>query len=211
MLQIPSMTSDDLLFYFTDGLQTWAKQELQSRDVKDVDEAIVVAESLTEFQRGEASRPKPNPKPHNFAKGGGDKGPKEFKRDPNKASSKREAYEEKKKAFVPKGGCFVCKGPHPMKDCPKLGSLSAMVEQQEKMDQASQSGHIGSIRLFNAIEAKPVPKQQGSKGLMYVEALVNGKKAQAMVDTGATHNFITLEEAKRVGLQSLMGVGGSKP
>lgn len=44
MLQIPSMTSEDLLFYFTDGLQTWAKQELQRRNVKNVDEAIVVAE-----------------------------------------------------------------------------------------------------------------------------------------------------------------------
>ncbi|XP_012837907.1 PREDICTED: uncharacterized protein LOC105958449 [Erythranthe guttata] len=40
-----------------------------------------------------------------------------------------------------------------------------------------------------------------SKGLMYVEARINGTPAKVMVDTGATHNFITEEEAKRVGLR----------
>ncbi|XP_075077859.1 uncharacterized protein LOC142164236 [Nicotiana tabacum] len=50
ILQIPNMTSDDLLFYFMDGLQNWAKQELHRRQVKDVDEAITVAESLNDFR-----------------------------------------------------------------------------------------------------------------------------------------------------------------
>ncbi|XP_074339849.1 uncharacterized protein LOC141677709 [Apium graveolens] len=185
LLQIPSMTSEDLLFYFTDGLQSWAKQELQRREVKNVDEAIC----------------------------GGDKCPKYYKdkRDGYKSFAKKEAYEEKKKNFVPKGGCFVCKGPHTMKDCPKLGSLSTMMEQQEKtIDQASDARHIRSIRLLNTIEGKPMLKPQGSKGLMYVEALVNENKAQSMIDTGATHNFITLEEAKRVGLKISNGSGWFK-
>lgn len=50
MLQISNMTAEDLVFYFTDGLQYWAKQELQRRGVKTVDEAIAVAESLTDFR-----------------------------------------------------------------------------------------------------------------------------------------------------------------
>lgn len=45
MLQIPNLTSDDLLFHFMDGWQNWAKQELQRRRVIDVDQAIVEAES----------------------------------------------------------------------------------------------------------------------------------------------------------------------
>ena len=49
-LQIPNLAIEDALFFFIDGLQSWAKQELQRRGVKDVDEAIAVAESLTEFQ-----------------------------------------------------------------------------------------------------------------------------------------------------------------
>ena len=44
------MTSEDFLLYFLDGLQNWAKQELQRRQVHDVDEAIVVVGSLNDFR-----------------------------------------------------------------------------------------------------------------------------------------------------------------
>uniref|UniRef100_A0A3Q7GR25 Retrotransposon gag domain-containing protein n=1 Tax=Solanum lycopersicum TaxID=4081 RepID=A0A3Q7GR25_SOLLC len=55
-LQIPSLTSESLLFYFMDGLQNWAKQELQRRQVHDVDEEIVVAESPNDFRADAAKR-----------------------------------------------------------------------------------------------------------------------------------------------------------
>ncbi|XP_075112328.1 uncharacterized protein LOC142182186 [Nicotiana tabacum] len=45
MLQIPSLPNDDLLFHFMDGLQNWAKQELQRRQVADIEEAILEAKS----------------------------------------------------------------------------------------------------------------------------------------------------------------------
>ena len=112
-LQIPNLASEDALFFFIDGLQPWAKQELQRRNVKDVDEAIVVAESLTEYHRGD-SKPKSSSKPSS-AKGGGDKGKSFSTKKEGKYSSKKE-YEEKKKTFMPKGGCFLCKGTHQMKD-----------------------------------------------------------------------------------------------
>ncbi|KAI3459096.1 hypothetical protein Pfo_015759 [Paulownia fortunei] len=168
---------DDLLFHFVDGLQQWAKQELHRQDVKSVDEAIAVAESLTEYQpQTDASKKK-------------EKNPS------------RKEYEEKKRAFVPKGGCFVCKGPHAMSNCPKLGSLSAMVERNEAaatMDEGT--SNIRSIRLLNALNAKPLPATS-SNGLIHVEAYISGKPTKALVDTGATHNFITEEEANRLGLR----------
>ncbi|RVW96752.1 Retrovirus-related Pol polyprotein from transposon 297 [Vitis vinifera] len=37
---------------------------------------------------------------------------------------------------------------------------------------------------------------------MYVEAVVNGKATKALVDTGATHNFVSEGEAKRLELQA---------
>ena len=55
-LQIPSLTSEDMLFYFMDGLQNWAKQELQRHQVHDVDEKIVVAKSLNDFRADAAKR-----------------------------------------------------------------------------------------------------------------------------------------------------------
>lgn len=51
---------------------------------------------------------------------------REFEKD-----SRREKFEAKKRSFIPKGRCFVCKRPYPMKECPKLGTLLAIVEQHE--------------------------------------------------------------------------------
>ncbi|KAK2968139.1 hypothetical protein RJ640_007528 [Escallonia rubra] len=47
------------------------------------------------------------------------------------------------------------------------------------------------------------PKKKGDvpgKGLMYVDIKVNGKAIRAMVDTGATHNYISSTEVERLGL-----------
>lgn len=63
ILQIPNMSGEDVLFYFMDGLQNWAKQELQRRQVKDVDEAIAVAESLTDFRTEAPSQGTPRANP----------------------------------------------------------------------------------------------------------------------------------------------------
>ena len=59
---------------------------------------------------------------------------------------------------------------------------------------------MGSMQLLNALKIKKTKKQPQSKGLMYVEAKVNGMSAKAMIDTGATHNFVSEEEARRLKL-----------
>lgn len=56
---------------------------------------------------------------------------------------------------------------------------------------------MGSLQLLNALKVAANVSKPQTKGLMYVEATVNGKPTRAMVDTGATHNFISMEEAKR--------------
>ncbi|XP_074306428.1 DNA damage-inducible protein 1-like [Silene latifolia] len=47
-----------------------------------------------------------------------------------------------------------------------------------------------------------------STELMYVEINVNGKATRAMIDTRASHNFVTPDEAKRLGMK-LNREGGS--
>ena len=64
------------------------------------------------------------------------------------------------------------------------------------------NAHVGSLQLLNALKAKLVPKTPQSKGLMYVEVLVNGKATKALVDISATHNFVSEDEAKRLELQA---------
>ncbi|KAK8953824.1 hypothetical protein KSP39_PZI001637 [Platanthera zijinensis] len=198
-LQIPNMTDEDLLFFFIDGLQHWARQELQRRDVKTLDEAIAAAESLVEIQRHpDAAKPKKDKGDH--GKGGGEK--RDFKKPNFQRQDARKDYEEKKKAFVPKGGCFLCKGPHATSSCPKAGMLSAMVEGDAAATEEGTSAQMGSLQLLNDLNVKPSP---AAKGLMFVEAKANGKVTKALLDTGATHNFMTEQEAKRLGLHVSKG------
>ena len=52
MLEIPNMTKEKLLFNFMDNLKGWAKQELKCQGVQDLATAMAVAESLTDYKRG---------------------------------------------------------------------------------------------------------------------------------------------------------------
>ncbi|MED6227558.1 hypothetical protein PIB30_114816, partial [Stylosanthes scabra] len=86
-----------------------------------------------------------------------------------------------------------------MKDCPKLGTLASIAEEREARSQVAEC--VGSVQLMNAVKGKEVCPAE-KKGLMYVKAFINGKSIMAMIDTGATHNFITPDEAKRLELKT---------
>lgn len=44
------------------------------------------------------------------------------------------------------------------------------------------------------------PMRNKGDGLMYIDLKVNGKPIRAMVDTGATHNYLSSSEVERLGL-----------
>ncbi|KAK2992294.1 hypothetical protein RJ640_020287 [Escallonia rubra] len=212
---------EDLLFNFIDGLQNWAKQELQRRSVKDLDEAIAVAESLMEYVRvGDSSKGKnvQAASKGNHAKGGGDKLKAWHKGNHQAGTNRSEGQgklEERRAKNKPKDGCFFCGGPHWARDCPRQGKLNALIE--EKGEPEEDNVQMGSLQILNALHAKPVakvPSGEGQastrKGLLYVEAKLNGKPTKVMVDTGATHNFVTREEATRLGLKVVSGGGWLK-
>ncbi|XP_071727871.1 protein RRP6-like 1 [Rutidosis leptorrhynchoides] len=69
---------------------------------------------------------------------------------------------------------------------------------------------MGSMQILNAIKAKvEVPKVM-AKGLQFVEVYVRGNRVLALVDTGATHNFVSTEEAKRLGIKEIKEGGMMK-
>ena len=72
---------------------------------------------------------------------------------------------------------------------------------ERETEQEGDDTHMGSMQLLNALKAKQAKKQPQSKGLMYVEAKVNGMSTKAMIDTGATHNFVSEEVARRLKLR----------
>ncbi|XP_070040744.1 uncharacterized protein [Nicotiana tomentosiformis] len=206
MLQIPNLTNDDLLFHFMDGLQNWAKQELQCRQVADIDQAIVEAELLMDFRHDKHDKGKGKEKKFNIVKGGGDRGKgKEiqqqyYKTQDSKKSSGHQGYTEKK-AQAEKKGCYLCGGPHNFRNCLDLKSLSAMVREQKEQPQAESSGtaQLAMIGLCGSVTKQAI--QPTENGNQYMDLIINNKPARAMVDTGATHNFVIEAASKRLELK----------
>ena len=52
MLQIDNMNTNDLLFNFMEGLQSWAQHELQRRQVNDISTTLIEADRLVKFWKG---------------------------------------------------------------------------------------------------------------------------------------------------------------
>ena len=61
--------------------------------------------------------------------------------------------------------------------------------------------NMGCLQLFNMLNAKPIPANVQEKWFMHVKAIINRKWAQALIDTEVSHNFIKVDEAKRLELK----------
>ena len=69
---------------------------------------------------------------------------------------------------------------------------------------------MGSMRILNAIKGKTEVTKVANKGLQFVEAIIRGSKVRALVDTGATHNFVSVNEAAKLGVKTTKGSGTIK-
>ncbi|KNA16217.1 hypothetical protein SOVF_090960 [Spinacia oleracea] len=108
--------------------------------------------------------------------------------------------------------CFLCGGPHWARECPQRQKLNAMFAGQSGStgESSGDEAQMGTLRLLSNVKAtveqgyvakvSTLPRSKKSS-LMFVEAVVNGKASKALVDTGATHNFVALREATRLGLR----------
>ncbi|GKF76622.1 putative retrotransposon gag domain, aspartic peptidase domain protein, partial [Tanacetum coccineum] len=74
---------------------------------------------------------------------------------------------------------------------PKKASLNGMSAHED--EEASDGRSMGSIRILNAIKSK-------------IEVL----KVRVHVDSGVTHNFVAVDEAKRLGINVTKGSGTIK-
>uniref|UniRef100_A0A803N8M6 Uncharacterized protein n=1 Tax=Chenopodium quinoa TaxID=63459 RepID=A0A803N8M6_CHEQI len=212
------------VIYFTGGLQRWAQQEVERRNVKTLAEAIAVAESLIEIPREsrrdrgrrveeddqeeeEASRPKARHADHGK----------------DKAKSKWESKGDNRDGGKPSKPfkCFLCEGSHLARNCPMRQKLSAMIATEEESAPTTRMGamvmsedaQLANMRLLNTsrvedddLKGRASPtssttniKQGGSS--MIVNGEVNEVPTRLLVDTGASHNFLAKEEAKALGVK----------
>lgn len=124
MLEIDDLSDSHALFQFKDGLKDWAKVELERRNVQTLDDAIAAAESLTNY-----SAPAKEREPDSD---GNEEGEDELEEDAHreeigtpKPPSGRQKFKKKDRSKTPKA-CFICDGPHWMRDCPKRKAINAI-------------------------------------------------------------------------------------
>ena len=224
VLEIPDLSPKDSLIYFIDGLQPWAKTELERRNVQDLSTAIAVAEGLVDHI--ERRSQKPTIVEANEEKGGGARPinnnqiQTHFRKDDNRTPTRvgKEHYNR---------GCFLCDGPHNARDCPKKARLTALIRADDKPDDQEEV-RLGAMQLqllntLTRVEGKPLVmanqhnptsvsgnSKTDSQGLRLVNMEIKGHTVKALVDTGATHNFITPDEARRLGLRITTQEGSIK-
>jgi hypothetical protein len=188
-LEIPDLSDDDALFYFLDGLSPRAKMEIRGPGVRDLADTIAEAESIAELHEEATHKEK------HERKSGGEKRTHEVKK-PSPEKWKGKEIETSLKSSVK---CFLCDGPHRVRECPKKAGFHAMEAQIEKHEDPEDT-RMGSLSFLNAVETKEDPPKSRPY-LQFVNVKIKGSDIQALVDTGATHNFIAESEAKRLGVR----------
>ncbi|TYK18079.1 uncharacterized protein E5676_scaffold306G004150 [Cucumis melo var. makuwa] len=201
MLEIGDLPEKEALFQFKDGLKDWAKIELDRRNVQTLDDAIAAAETLVDYS-AQSKGKKPGPEKHggkpdktkNFGhKDGGKVKTFQWKNGKNDGAHRGESSN-------PPKPCFICKGPHWTRDCPNRKALNALVAKFQEVKQVEDAPgpQIGSMQQIGVMKKETTVEH---KGLLYGNIRIEGKEATTMFDTGASHNFMDVQEAKRLGLK----------
>ncbi|KAI4353826.1 hypothetical protein L6164_002751 [Bauhinia variegata] len=154
-----------------------------------------------------------NKKP-NLGKSGLKKG-HDLKDSENKKSFNGSTKQEK--AFPPKKDTsklpkpyFICEGPHWTRDCPNWKAINALVTEMREKEAKESQADIGSLQHLGALSKIFSLINVEEKGLLYVDLAIEGKTTSAMIDIRATHNFIDVQEAKRLDIKYKQGSGTIK-
>ncbi|KAK3032777.1 hypothetical protein RJ639_035722 [Escallonia herrerae] len=226
MLDISDMSAVDRIFFFIEGLKPWAHTELNRRWVNNLNEAIIATESLSNYN----SKPQRPPQRGNLSRSNGGKKPGvkcQTKVGAVKAVGRQTLPPNRRVELGSKPSLTLA----PVQCGEQSGSQSRHSPTEEQTD-AQDYEEEDTVRAFpqwcNAVTTqvgnpkksltreKPkdmLPKKKGDvpgKGLMYVDIKVDGKAIRAMVDTRATHNYISSTEVERLGLTLEKGCGQVK-
>jgi len=169
------------VFNFIIGLNPWAGNEVKRQKIRTLEEDFAVVDRLVEHY-DETSDDK---------KKKSDKS-KEKKKDD---ATKSDDSSKTKKALK----CWICARPHTVKNCPSKPKVATIAKSDAKNEGAS----VGMMQILGASPpTKEVSRRDPERNrLEYVRMKVGGADILTMVDSGASHNFMGEDTARRIGLK----------
>ncbi|XP_021854582.2 DNA damage-inducible protein 1-like [Spinacia oleracea] len=82
--------------------------------------------------------------------------------------------------------------------------------EEEACSEDDEPRRMSSVCMMFAMGKEAPKTREESTNMMYVDLVVNGRNARAMVDTDASYNFVSEKEARRLGFLLKKGGGSMK-
>ncbi|KAL0378358.1 UNVERIFIED_CONTAM: hypothetical protein Sradi_3141300 [Sesamum radiatum] len=233
-LDIRDMSEKEKLFTFMKDLKLWARLKLQRQQVTDLESAMAVAERLTDF----ASETRKDRQTTSSPVQNKTSGVKSFRSNSNRGGGDRKPYPQTnsyrdcpKKQLLNALAIFSDKA-SPAKPVEPQASTSGGNDSEEDEDNLDAISQWCNTLSHQVATKKTVPPLAGKtastltrshpeeeeaqlwnprkKGLMFFDVKIYGKPIRAMIDIGATHNYLMSAKVEGLGLVLEKRVGRVK-
>eukprot|EP00253_Pinus_taeda_P018057 PITA_18057 len=179
VLELLDMAEKDKVFNFIIGLKPWARNEVKRQKIRTLEEAFAAVDRLMDHYDETSNERKKSDKPK-----------EKKKKDTPKADN---APKEKKPLK-----CWLCAGPHTVKNFPSKPKVVTAAQEEGEVNAS-----VGMIQILGAFATTGITSMRNPERnrLEYVRMKIGGAEVLTMVDSWASHNFMSEDTVRRLGLK----------